>query len=193
MMKNTFFRLVMMVIIISGINYSCIKDINDEDDSEELTEGPIRDKYDASSIATALGSVVDAVSDNLSTGTYTNHIVTSYSGGTASITGTKSSSYVSDYTTEYKRSLYITFENYKYLTYTFSGTVYYKLNDFNSSYSSYHLIREISGSSVSITIEYDDYTIEDICTVYLIDDDDSRYSLIGDITGKDGILYGVGY
>jgi hypothetical protein len=191
MKKSNLIILTLYTLFICFIA-SCSKD--SDNDTENITnskEGLIRDVNDAKIVSTALGSLVDNVTDNLSTGSFTNKEVAGPFGGTASVTGTKSSSKISQYTTEYKRVVTIVFNNYQYQSYKISGSVYYKLNDYTSSYSNYKLIRQIDGSNLSIEITSTNYTIKDICTVSLTDYEDSRTRLAGNVTGKSGISYAV--
>lgn len=166
---------------------SCEKGDENEEETgnSSLNKGPIRDKYDANSVAKAFSSFVDDVENKLSLGTHSSYKVTSSSGGTASVTGTYSKETISSYTTCYHSRLTITFSGYKYLNYIISGTITFKQDRYNSS--KYHLIKEVNGSDVDIEISNpDDYTINDKVTVSFTDKNDNQYILTGNIIGSNG-------
>ncbi|RPH32157.1 MAG: hypothetical protein EHM93_10495 [Bacteroidales bacterium] len=182
---------LLAITVLLLINCSCEKsETGDDESSPNSNKGLIRDKYDAGRVADAFNSFVANIEDNTSTqATYTSHVLTSASEGTATITGTKSKETISSYTTCYKSRLTITFNNYQYQSYKVTGTINYKQDRYTSS--SYHLIKQVDGNGLKVEVPNGEYSISDVVTILLQDKNDNQYILTGNVTSSNGTLYGA--
>ncbi|HCT30447.1 MAG TPA: hypothetical protein DIW31_06880 [Bacteroidales bacterium] len=182
---------LIMLAALLLMNCACEKnDASEEKENPNSAKGQIRDKYDAGRVADAFNSLMANIEDNTSSSaTYSSHVITSTSGGTATITGTRSKETISAYTSCYKSRLSITFNNYQYQSYKVSGTVNYKQDRYTSS--SYHLIKQVDGSGIKVEIPNGEYTISDVVAIYLMDKNDNQYILTGNVTSSNGTLYGA--
>lgn len=182
---------LIMLAALFLINCACEKnEPGEENNGTSSKKGLIRDRYDAGKVADAFNSLMANIEDNTSSSaTYTSHVITSASGGTATVTGTRSKETISAYTTCYKSRLTITYNNYQYQNYKVTGTVNYKQDRYTSS--SYHLIKQVDGNGLKVEVPNGEYSISDVVTILLQDKNDNQYILTGNVTSSNGTLYGA--
>jgi len=185
-------KLIYFMFILSVLFVSCSKD-DDEIGFGADNSGIIRDKNDAEDVAKWLAGEVASVGSSLSNGSYTDKVKTLENGGTVTISGSKTATDISAYTTKYKTNLTLVFNNYESMEgkSIVSGTIKYKLEDYLSSYSNYNFIKQIDGDNISISYQDDDYTIVDEVKIFLVDKDDNHFIVKGDLTSSDGTYYAI--
>ncbi|MBQ1836068.1 MAG: hypothetical protein II129_03405 [Paludibacteraceae bacterium] len=140
---------------------SCDKD----DDKNENGSGGINggkggsgkvvsSKETAAEIARELWYILNTIDSYTSTGTYSGDVLEPSldegpnASGSVTINGSKTSSVIS-YTTQTNTRFTLTFKNFTYNKYTFSGTIEYSQDYYNTS--SYKRIRTAVGSNITIS------------------------------------------
>lgn len=140
---------------------SCDKD----DDKDENGGGGINggkggsgkvvsSKETAAEIARELWYILNTIDSYTSTGTYSGSVLEPSldegpnASGSVTINGSKTSSVIS-YTTQTNTRFTLTFKNFTYNKYTFSGTIEYRQDYYNTS--SYKRIRTAVGSNITIS------------------------------------------